>query len=51
MLRHTKERHNAAVPRADQANRAILDRSAAAIENVDVAVLVELLHEDATATN
>jgi hypothetical protein len=33
-----------------QANRAILDRYAA-IENVDVAVLVELLHEDATSTS
>jgi RNA polymerase sigma-70 factor (ECF subfamily) len=44
-----------AVPAADdirepagQADRAIVDRYAAAIENADVAALVELLHEDAT---
>ena len=33
---------------ADQADRAILDRYAAAIENADVTTLVDLLHEDAT---
>ncbi len=33
---------------ADQADRAILDRYAAAIENADVTALVDLLHEDAT---
>jgi RNA polymerase sigma-70 factor (ECF subfamily) len=33
---------------ADQADRAVLDRYAAAIENADVAALVDLLHEDAT---
>ena len=44
-----------AVPAADeirepagQADRAVLDRYAAAVENADVAALVELLHEDAT---
>ena len=44
-----------AVPAADnirepasQAGRAVLDRYAAAIENADVAALVQLLHEDAT---
>jgi RNA polymerase sigma-70 factor (ECF subfamily) len=44
-----------AVPAADeireppsQADRAILDRYAAAIENADVTALVELLHEDAS---
>ncbi len=44
-----------AVPAADgirepasQADRAVLDRYAAAIENADVAALVQLLHEDAT---
>jgi RNA polymerase sigma-70 factor (ECF subfamily) len=44
-----------AVPAADdirepagQADRAIVDRYAAAIENADAAALVELLHEDAT---
>ena len=43
------------VPEADeireppsQADRALVDRYAAAIENADVAALVELLHEDAT---
>ncbi|HEX3957988.1 MAG TPA: sigma-70 family RNA polymerase sigma factor [Trebonia sp.] len=33
---------------AGQADRAVLDRYAAAIENADVTALVELLHEDAT---
>jgi RNA polymerase sigma-70 factor (ECF subfamily) len=33
---------------ASQVDRAVLDRYAAAIENADVAALVELLHEDAT---
>ncbi len=33
---------------ASQADRAVLDRYAAAVEGADVAALVELLHEDAT---
>jgi RNA polymerase sigma-70 factor (ECF subfamily) len=33
---------------SSQADQAVLDRYAAAIENADVAALVELLHEDAT---
>jgi RNA polymerase sigma-70 factor (ECF subfamily) len=33
---------------ASQADRAILDRYAAAIESADVTALMELLHEDAT---
>ena len=34
-----------------QANRAILDQYAAAVANVGVGVLVELLHEDAASTS
>jgi RNA polymerase sigma-70 factor (ECF subfamily) len=54
-LQRARAKLRQAVPVADQirepsgdADRAILDRYAAAIENADVAALVELLNEDAT---
>jgi RNA polymerase sigma-70 factor (ECF subfamily) len=54
-LQRAREQLRRTVPAADeirepggQADRAVLDRYAAAIENADVAELVELLHEDAT---
>jgi RNA polymerase sigma-70 factor, ECF subfamily len=55
VLQRAREQLRQAVPEADdireptgQANRALLDRYAAAVENADVTALVELLHEDAT---
>jgi RNA polymerase sigma-70 factor (ECF subfamily) len=54
-LQRAREALRQAVPVADeirepssQADRTMLDRYAAAIENADAAALVELLHEDAT---
>jgi RNA polymerase sigma-70 factor (ECF subfamily) len=54
-LQRAREQVKHAVPVADeirepagQADRVLLDRYAAAIENADVAALVELMHEDAT---
>jgi RNA polymerase sigma-70 factor (ECF subfamily) len=54
-LQRAREHLRQAVPVADeireptgQADRTVLGRYAAAVENADVAALVELLHEDAT---
>jgi RNA polymerase sigma-70 factor, ECF subfamily len=54
-LQRAREQLRHAVPAADdirepasQADRTVLDRYAAAIENADAAAVVELLHEDAT---
>jgi RNA polymerase sigma-70 factor, ECF subfamily len=54
-LQRAREQLRLTVPEADQirepasqADRAIVDRYAVAIENADVSALVELLHEDAT---
>jgi RNA polymerase sigma-70 factor, ECF subfamily len=54
-LQRARAQLQQAVPAADeirepssQADRAVLDRYAAAIENADVTALVELLHENAT---
>jgi len=54
-LQRAREQLQRTVPVADeirepaaQADRAVLDRYAAAIENADVTTLVDLLHEDAT---
>jgi RNA polymerase sigma-70 factor (ECF subfamily) len=54
-LQRAREALRQTVPVADEihepssrADQAVLDRYAAAIENADVAALVELLHEDAT---
>jgi RNA polymerase sigma-70 factor, ECF subfamily len=54
-LQRARERLQRAAPASDeirepssQADAAILERYAAALENADVAALVELLHEDAT---
>lgn len=54
-LQRAREQVRHSVPDADEirepaspADRAVLDRYAAAIENADVTAIVELLHEDAT---
>ena len=54
-LQRAREQLRQAVPAAEEirepasrADRTVLDRYAAAVENADVAALVELLHEDAT---